>query len=251
MLQAVQQWYSELRSSRPRKGEGGRDLNRQLQYSMRNVTAAATGCWGSLWGLQERLPEKLMLTQSLKKQIRVSRAKTAEGNHVQLLWDRENLGHLGSGTFTLVGRSEHGMGVKWQEMRLKEESWQRQKSRASWWIPRFFQPLSPFSFFKNPWKNEILEIEQTWVSTNPIYFIHKKATTQGSQSRMRASMLRWRDWNSSHMYIFHQLFQYHRSMGRGLWTSQKTSVASMRPSRPGCVILSKILVLALIFTSTG
>lgn len=157
MLQAVQQWYSELRSSRPRKGEGGRDLNRQLQYSMRNVTAAATGCWGSLWGLQERLPEKLMLTQSLKKQIRVSRAKTAEGNHVQLLWDRENLGHLGSGTFTLVGRSEHGMGVKWQEMRLKEESWQRQKSRASWWIPRFFQPLSPFSFFKNPWKNEILE----------------------------------------------------------------------------------------------
>lgn len=43
MLQAVQQWYSEPRSSRPRKGEGGRDLHRQLQYSVRNVTAVALG----------------------------------------------------------------------------------------------------------------------------------------------------------------------------------------------------------------
>lgn len=109
-----------------------------------------------------------------------------------------------------------------------------------------------FLFLKIHEKNEILEIEQTWISTNPTYFIHKKAKTPGSQSRMRASMLRWWDWNSSHMYdMFHQLFHYHRSTWRGLWTSRKTSVASMPQSLPGCVILSKILVLALTFTSTG
>lgn len=57
-------------------------------------------------GHQENFPEKLMLKQSLKEQIELRRAKTADSMSYTDALKCENPGHLGSCT----GRSGDGMG---------------------------------------------------------------------------------------------------------------------------------------------
>lgn len=75
-LQALVFRAEELTTWRGRE----RTIRRQLQYSVITIVIAeGIGCWGSLQGHQERLPEKLMLKLSLKEQVEVNRAKTAEG----------------------------------------------------------------------------------------------------------------------------------------------------------------------------